>query len=118
MINDIGTFTEDTPYKPWIICWPLKPVAGAPQQFANRCPSMHRQIAIAAIYCDYQGLYQSLNIRPNAGLMEVAEQVGNPFYRLGLEKRAAEFGINDISDEQGPMILPGDESRHDGFEYT
>ncbi|KAL4745167.1 hypothetical protein BDW72DRAFT_208428 [Aspergillus terricola var. indicus] len=89
---------QTLPYKPWIIWWPLKPAARALQHLAKRCPSIHREIAIAAIYCNYQNLYQSLNIRPNAGLMEDAEQVGNPFYKQDLEKHAAD--------------------RYDCFEYT
>ncbi|OQE14994.1 hypothetical protein PENFLA_c034G09765 [Penicillium flavigenum] len=85
MINDIGTFTEDTPYKPWLIWWPLKPESNALSRLAERCPSMYAQIAIAAIYCDYRGLYDSLNIRPSAGPTEAADQVGNSFYREDLE---------------------------------
>jgi hypothetical protein len=73
MSNGIGTFTEDTPYKPWLIWWPLKPETSALSRLAERCP-MYAQIAIAAIYCDYRGLYDSLNIRPSAGPTEAADQ--------------------------------------------
>jgi hypothetical protein len=100
MINDIGTFTEDTPYMPWLIWWPLKPELSVLYHLAERCPSMHVQIAIAAIYCDYRGLYKSLNVRPSGGLVEAAEQVGNSFYREDLEKRAEELGISDPYEEQ------------------
>jgi hypothetical protein len=44
---------------------------------------MHVQIAIAAIHCDYRGLYESLNIPPRAGPTEAADQVGYSFYREG-----------------------------------
>ncbi|CAG8898517.1 unnamed protein product [Penicillium egyptiacum] len=108
MINDIGTFTEDTPCKPWLIWWPLKPELSALINLAKRCPSMHVQIAIAAIYCDYRGLYESLNVRPSAGPTEAAEQVGNSFYREDLEKRAKELGINPANEE--PVIYSGDET--------
>ncbi|GES63906.1 hypothetical protein P170DRAFT_454714 [Aspergillus terreus] len=110
MINDIGTFTEDTPCKPWLIWYPLKPESVALSRLAKRCPSMHVQIAIAAIYCNYKSLYEWLNIRPSIGPMEAAEKVGNPFYKEDLEKRAAELGITDLW-EEGPWIEQFDE-RH------
>lgn len=96
MINEIGTFTNDTPCKPWLIWYPLKPEAVALSRLATRCPSMHAQIAIAAIYCDYQGLYEWLKVRPSIGFMEAAEKVCNPFYKQDLERRAAELGISDL----------------------
>lgn len=96
MINDIGTFTEDTPCKPWLIWYPLKPEEGTLYKLAKRCPSMHLQIAITAIYCNYKGLYEWIKITPHAAIMEAAEQVGDPFYREDLEKRAEGLGITDI----------------------
>ncbi|KAL4802210.1 hypothetical protein BDV18DRAFT_164386 [Aspergillus unguis] len=103
MINDIGTFTEDTPCKPWLIWYPLKPDESALYQLSKRCPSMHLQIAIAAIYCDYQGLYERLNIRPSSGPMEAAEHVANPFYKNDLQKRAVKANILDIWEEHPRM---------------
>ncbi|KAJ6186867.1 hypothetical protein N7519_001775 [Penicillium mononematosum] len=82
MINDIGTFTEDTPYKPWLIWWPLKPESSALSHLAERCPFMHVQLAIAAIYCDYRG-------------------------RIW-KKRAKELGIIPV--DQKPVIYSGDET--------
>ncbi|PLB50086.1 hypothetical protein P170DRAFT_454714 [Aspergillus steynii IBT 23096] len=108
MINEIGTFTDDTPCKPWLIWYPLKPESVALCRLATRCPSMHGQIAIAAIYCDYKGLYEWLRIRPSIGLMEAAEKVGNPFYKQDLERRAAELDITDLWQE-GPWMEPFDE---------
>ncbi|BCS24969.1 uncharacterized protein APUU_41413A [Aspergillus puulaauensis] len=95
MINDIGTFTEDTPCKPWLIWYPLKPELSTIADLSRRCPSMNLQIAITAIYCNYKGLYERLNMRPSIGLMEAAEKVSNPFYKSDLEKRAAELGISN-----------------------
>ncbi|KAL4910843.1 hypothetical protein BDW74DRAFT_184508 [Aspergillus multicolor] len=109
MIGDIGTFDETTPCLPWLIWYPLKPESMALVRLAKRCPSMHVQIAIAAIYCDYQGVYEWLQIRPSIGPMEAAEKVGNPFYKQDLERRAAELGITDLWKE-GPWIEPSDET--------
>jgi hypothetical protein len=96
MINDIGTFTDDNPHLPWLIWYPLKPEASALSTLADRCPSMHEQILITSIFCDYQNLYQRLSasITPTAGLMEAAKQVGNTFYLEDLQKRSAELGVD------------------------
>ncbi|KAH8434274.1 uncharacterized protein LDX57_011912 [Aspergillus melleus] len=103
MINEIGTFTEDTPCKPWLIWHPLKPEAVALYSLSRRCPSMLVQIAIAAIYCDYKNVYDSLKVRPCIALLFAAEKVGNPFYKQDIERRAAELGITDLWKE-GPWI--------------
>lgn len=95
MINDIGPFTEDTPCKPWLIWYPLKPEAQTLCHLAKRCPSMQLQIAVTAIFCNYKNLYEWLNIRPHPALLEAAEQMGDPFYIKDLEKRAEELGITD-----------------------
>jgi hypothetical protein len=100
MINDIGTFTEDTRCKPWLIWYPLKPEEGTLYKLAKRCPSMYLQITITAVYCKYKRLYEWLNIGPDAALMEVAEQVGDFFYREDLENCAKGLGISDIRQER------------------
>ncbi|KAJ5404146.1 hypothetical protein N7509_004017, partial [Penicillium cosmopolitanum] len=96
MVNDIATFTDDNPHLPWLIWWPLKPEVDALFTLAKRCPSMHEQIAVTSIYCDYQDLYQDLSasITPSAGLMEAAKQVGNTFYLEDLKRRSAELGVD------------------------
>lgn len=111
MINDIGTFTEDTPCKPWLIWYPLKPDISTLSKLAKRCPSMHTQIAITAIYCNNKSLYESLNIRPHIGPMEAAKKVANPFYKEDLERRAAELGITDVWEggNGAPWVEPFDE---------
>ncbi|KAI9043087.1 uncharacterized protein KD926_004590 [Aspergillus affinis] len=110
MINEIGTFTDDTPCKPWLIWYPLKPEFTALSNLANRCPSMHVQIGIAAMHCGYYGLYKRLNLRPNIALMYAAEDVRSSHYKEDLESRAAELGITDLSKE-GPRIEQSSE-RH------
>ncbi|KAL4801187.1 hypothetical protein BDV18DRAFT_165203 [Aspergillus unguis] len=118
IINNIGTFTEDTPCKPWIIWWPLKPDERTLTQLARRCPLMHLQIAITAIFYDYEDAYRLVNFEPNAGLLKVAEQVGNPIYKQDLQKRAEELGIGNLSAHHGYMIRPGDEGYNDGWDHS
>ncbi|KAL4812715.1 hypothetical protein BDW67DRAFT_188398 [Aspergillus spinulosporus] len=112
MINDVGTVTEDTHCKPWLIWYPLRPDESTLRSLAKRCPSMHTQIAIAAIYCNYQGLYEKLMLGP----MLAAEKVTNPFYKEDLEKRAAELGIRDLW-STNPWIEPY-EWRHGTLSYN
>ncbi|KAL4760942.1 uncharacterized protein BDW70DRAFT_160359 [Aspergillus foveolatus] len=82
MINDVGTFTEDDHCKPRLIWYALKPDESTLRSLAKWCPFMHTQIAIAAIYCNYQGLYETLNIRPSMGPMLAAEKSPIPSKRL------------------------------------
>jgi hypothetical protein len=63
MINDTGKFTDDKPWLPWLIWWPLNPNVGALAQLAQRFTKMHVQIATAAVFHDYDNVYKRLNIK-------------------------------------------------------
>ncbi|THD00246.1 hypothetical protein EYZ11_000296 [Aspergillus tanneri] len=55
---------------------------------------MKRQIAIACVFCDYEGLYRSLQVVPHYHIWLAAKQSPNPFYRQDLETRAIEQGFD------------------------
>lgn len=94
MTNDIKGFTDDTPYLPYMIWWPLKPFEPSLRTLAQQCPKMTHQIAIVCIFADYEDLYRKLQPKPHSHLSLAAEQSPNPFYKEDLEKRTEEQGID------------------------
>lgn len=58
---------------------------------------MTQQIAIASMYCDYEGAYQTLNIKPHYYIWLAARDSANPFYLEDIMKRGAEQGIDVTS---------------------
>ncbi|KAF5538942.1 hypothetical protein FNAPI_10969 [Fusarium napiforme] len=70
----------------------------------SRCPTssvpeMKRQCAAAAIVCDYQNVYKSLDPEPSWHLWKVASKfAANPFYREDQERRGREKDV-DVEDD-------------------
>ncbi|ETS85223.1 hypothetical protein PFICI_03248 [Pestalotiopsis fici W106-1] len=109
MLNDPQEFREDgwpagAP-QPFMIWWPLRPDHDMLGLLADKVPSMKTQVAVAAIYCDYEGLYKRLQPDPNWYLWTAAANSRNTFYRQDIEKRAEEQGIDldtgNTQDEDG-----------------
>lgn len=87
-----------------------KPEFDARWELTKRCPSMQLRIYITVIHCDYQGLYEYLNVRPSSGLAEAADQVGNTFCREDLNRRAAELGMDPTLKYRANIVDFGDYS--------
>jgi hypothetical protein len=91
--------------QPFMIWWPLRPDHDMLRLLADKVPSMKKQVAVAAIYCDYQSLYTELQPDPHWHLWAAAANSRNAFYRQDLEKRAGEQGIDldsgSTQDEDG-----------------
>ena len=68
---------------------------------ARHCPRMRTAACRAAIYCNYQNLFDELMthatgddaVKPTRGLLVEAEQSGNPHYREVVRRKAEEAGI-------------------------
>lgn len=97
MVSDISGITNDTEYLPHLIWWPLRPDEYVLKDLAAQCPKMREQIGIAAIMCDYEHLYRSLELRPIDRLWLAAKQSPNPLYREDLQKRMDDLGIKGWS---------------------
>ncbi|CAG7565697.1 unnamed protein product [Fusarium equiseti] len=96
MLNDVSLLEtkEGWERKPYIIWWPLKPNDNYLYELAKNVPEMKKEIAAAAIACDYENLYKWLNPEPSWDLWIVADEFSrNPFYREDQEKRAKEKGV-------------------------
>ncbi|KAJ5150525.1 uncharacterized protein N7500_010714 [Penicillium coprophilum] len=50
-------------------------------------------MALAVSFCDYESLYNKMEIEPNFRLERAAKRVAHPFYLADLEKCAAEIVI-------------------------
>ncbi|KAG8673806.1 hypothetical protein FPOAC1_007125 [Fusarium poae] len=101
MINDLSAFENGWPTgvpMPYIIWWPLRPDRNLLMLLLEHVPEMKRQIAAAAIVCDYESLYKWLDPEPSWHLWVVASEFSaNPFYREDQEKRGREKDI-DVED--------------------
>ena len=65
---------------------------------AEKVPEMKREIAAAAIACDYFDIYKFLDPEPSWHLWIVASEFSmNPFYREDQERRGREKGV-DVED--------------------
>jgi hypothetical protein len=97
MVNDYAEFEKGWPAgvpKPYIIWWPLRPDPQFLLFLLEKCPEMSMQIAAAAIVCDYDHVYASVNPEPSWDLWEVSTFSSNPFYREDQEKRAKEKNVD------------------------
>ncbi|KAF5715215.1 hypothetical protein FMUND_6935 [Fusarium mundagurra] len=66
---------------------------------AMKVPEMKRQCAAAAIVCDYENVYKSLDPEPSWHLWKVASEfAANPFYREDQERRGREKDV-DVEDD-------------------
>ncbi|KAM0229633.1 hypothetical protein ACHAPO_009897 [Fusarium lateritium] len=103
MINDCFVFESKDALpsgiqKPYIIWWPLKPDEQYLWRLAEHAPEMKREIAAAAIACDYEDLYRHLKPEPSWHLWVVAAEFSkNPFYREDQERLGKEKGV-DVED--------------------
>ncbi|CEI63356.1 hypothetical protein FVEN_g114 [Fusarium venenatum] len=101
MINDLSAFENGWPTgvpMPYIIWWPLRPDWNLLYELAKRVPEMKRQVAAAAIACDYKDIYKMLDPEPSWHLWVVASEFStNPFYREDQERRGREKDV-DVED--------------------
>ncbi|KAI0414275.1 hypothetical protein F5X98DRAFT_377875 [Xylaria grammica] len=100
MVNDPREFLDagwpPSAPQPYLIWWPLRPEGAMLTLLAEKVPSMKEQAGMAAIICDYESSYSTIQPTPNANLWLVAERSANPFYCQDLKRRAAEQGITDM----------------------
>ncbi|KAI1174726.1 hypothetical protein F4777DRAFT_599215 [Nemania sp. FL0916] len=82
--------------QPYLIWWPLRPMAMMLTMLVDKVPEMREQAAVAAIFCDYESEYKALRPTPNDHIWFAATQSHNPFYREDVERRAKEQGIEDV----------------------
>ncbi|RJE19722.1 hypothetical protein PHISCL_07935 [Aspergillus sclerotialis] len=94
MINDISGLTDESPYLPYMIWWPLRPTKTTLQTLAKQCPRMTHQIAITCVLSDYGRLYRELCVKPHYHIWLAARRSPNPFYRQDLETRSADLGFD------------------------
>ncbi|KAG9499028.1 hypothetical protein J7337_009839 [Fusarium musae] len=91
MLNDASAFEEGWPPgvpMPYIIWWPLQPQPDMLGLLAMKVSEMKRQCAAAAIVCDYENVYKSLDPEPSWHLWNIASEfAANPFYREDQERR-------------------------------
>ena len=103
MLNDFSLLESEDVWpsgrkKPYIIWWPLKPHEAYLRMLAEKVPEMKREIAAAAIACDYFDIYKFLDPEPSWHLWIVASEFSmNPFYREDQERRGREKGV-DVED--------------------
>jgi hypothetical protein len=101
MLNDPREFFDDgwpaRAPQPYLIWWPLRPDRNMLQMLVEKVPEMAEQVAVAAVFCNYEDIYKSLKPTPHWNLWMAASQASNPFYRQDLETRAAEQGIDVTS---------------------
>nr|RBQ83386.1 hypothetical protein FVER53263_11434 [Fusarium verticillioides] len=94
MLNDASAFEEGWPPgvpMPYIIWWPLQPQPDMLGLLAMKVSEMKRQCAAAAIVCDYENVYKSLDPEPSWHLWNIASEfAANPFYREDQERRGGE----------------------------
>ncbi|RTE68964.1 hypothetical protein BHE90_016658 [Fusarium euwallaceae] len=102
MLNDPSVCEDGWPPgvpMPYIIWWPLQPQSDMLYLLAEKVPEMKRQCAAAAIACDYDGVYKTLDPEPSWHLWKVASEfAANPFYREDQERRGREKGV-DVKDD-------------------
>ncbi|KAF4436906.1 beta transducin [Fusarium acutatum] len=105
MLNDPSGFENGWPSgvpMPYIIWWPLQPQSDMLSLLAMKMPEMKRQCAAAAIVCDYENVYKSLDPEPSWHLWKVASEfAANPFYREDQERRGRE---KDVDVEDDPFV--------------
>ncbi|GKU21495.1 hypothetical protein FLAG1_09322 [Fusarium langsethiae] len=104
MVNDLSVFengwSTEAP-TPHIIWWPLRPHEEYLRLLFENVPELNRQIAAAAIACDYEGIYKLVDPEPSWHLWVVASKFSaNPFYREDQERRGREKDI-DVEDGRG-----------------
>ncbi|RFN55055.1 hypothetical protein FIE12Z_567 [Fusarium flagelliforme] len=96
MLNDLALLEEKDGWerKPYIIWWPLKPKETFLELLAENVPGMKREIAAAAIACNYVSLYKFLDPEPSWHLWVIGDEFShNPFFREDQERRAKEKGV-------------------------
>jgi hypothetical protein len=96
MLNDLALLEEKDGWerKPYIIWWPLKPNETFLEMLAEHVPGMKREIAAAAIACNYVSLYKFLDPEPSWHLWVIGDEFSqNPFFREDQERRAKEKGV-------------------------
>ncbi|RBR18573.1 uncharacterized protein FIESC28_06028 [Fusarium coffeatum] len=101
MLNDLQLLEEKDIWerKPSIIWWPLKPDDNYLYELVERHPEMKKEIAAAAIACDYVGIYKKCNPEPSYDLWIVASEISrNPWFREDQERRGRE---KDVEVEYG-----------------
>lgn len=95
MIHDISSFTDDTPYKAYLILWSPKPQEAYLSSLAQNCLWMAEKIAIACILSDYEGINTDFDIDFKSAyhIWLAVEQSLNTFYLKCLKKKSPEKGI-------------------------
>ncbi|RGP63233.1 hypothetical protein FLONG3_9989 [Fusarium longipes] len=102
MLNDASVCEDGWPSgvpMPYVIWWPLKPEPDMLSLLASNVPEMKMQCAAAAIACDYDSVYKSLDPEPSYYLWKVASEFSrNPFYQEDQERRGKEKNV-EVEDE-------------------
>lgn len=93
MINDVAGFSAATTDLPTVIWWPTRPSEATLRTLLAVCPRMTLSVAAAAIICDYEALYRSMQPPPSPQLKTAAEDSANPFFLADLTARAVAAGI-------------------------
>jgi hypothetical protein len=113
---------------PYLIWYPDAAVASTYAALARACPHMRPIVCRAAIYCDYQELFDDLMtlargddaVRPTRALLIEAQSSPNPHYRGVIERRAGEAGVSldaaAMTDEERllPWLLKSARSLRNG----
>ncbi|KAF5642689.1 hypothetical protein F52700_3116 [Fusarium sp. NRRL 52700] len=102
MLNDASAFEDGWPPgvpMPYIIWWALQPQSDMLSLLVMKVPDMKRQCAAAAIVCDYENVYKSLDPDPSWHLRKVASEfANNPIYREDQERQGREKYV-DVEDD-------------------
>ncbi|PNP73493.1 hypothetical protein FNYG_13223 [Fusarium nygamai] len=102
MLNDSSALEDGWPPgvpMRYIIWWPLQPQPDMLSLLAMKVPEMKRQCAAAAIVCDYENVYKSLDPEPSWHLWKVASEfAANPFYREDQKRRGREKDVDVEND--------------------
>jgi hypothetical protein len=101
MNNDLSRVLAGEPC-PYLIWYPTTACESTYTALVRITPLyLRRVVARAAIYCDYQTLFDDLvtnakddAVKPEHALLVEAQHSSNPYYRQVIEQRAKELGIS------------------------
>ena len=90
MINDVSWLRSKGDVIPpsYMIWWPIQPKEETLRILLKLEPRSKLQVAHAAIACNFQALYDEIQITPNRTLLQEALVRNRPYYQKDLEARA------------------------------